>query len=251
MVAATGRCAKDVAAYLRWSWRYALRFGRARTESVAPMIDALTVVHSFPVWLPPTQNWMYNQARFLGPNGIDVHIVCEKTTNLDQFAGPRIHSLAQAPIVRRYWDKGLQRLRIRGHSGFMVSASRRIRARILHSHFGNVGWMDLGAARALGIPQVVTFYGFDVGLLPRRDPAWQARYATLFQAVDRVLCEGPHMAECIAAIGCPAAKIRVQHLGVCVEDIPFRPRERAEHDEGAQPPRIERGVSGRRFLECG
>ena len=94
---------------------------------------------------------------------------------------------------------------------------------MLRSHFGNVGWADRGAARALGVPHVVTFYGLDVNQLPATDPQWRGRYRTLFGQVSRVLCEGPHMAEAVMALGCPGEKVRVHHLGVRLETIPFAP----------------------------
>jgi colanic acid/amylovoran biosynthesis glycosyltransferase len=79
------------------------------------------------------------------------------------------------------------------------------------------------AARRAGIRHVVTFYGLDVNFLPRHDRRWRGRYAELFGHVDAVLCEGPHMAGEIAALGCPEEKIRVQRLGVSFDDIPYEP----------------------------
>jgi colanic acid/amylovoran biosynthesis glycosyltransferase len=50
------------------------------------------------------------------------------------------------------------------------------------------------------------------------------RYRDLFAEVDCILCEGPHMAGCITALGCPEDKVRVHHLGVRLDDIPYCPR---------------------------
>src|SRR3990172_2641215 len=72
----------------------------------------LAVVHSFPVWLPLTQAWMYQQLRNL-PAQIECHIVCEKTANLDQFYWPNLHSLEQCVYWRRYLDLVLRLARIR------------------------------------------------------------------------------------------------------------------------------------------
>jgi len=166
---------------------------------------------------------MYNQVRFL-PDTVEAHIICERTENLDQFTLPNIHSLHEAARWRNLWDRGLRKLRVRRHTGFMVHHLRKHRIRLLHSNFGNVGWMNLGAVRKTGVKHVVTFYGRDVGHLPVQDPAWRTRYATLFAEVDRVLCEGPYMGESIVDLGCPRGKLTVHHLGVEVDKIPFRPR---------------------------
>ncbi|MBP2677383.1 MAG: colanic acid biosynthesis glycosyltransferase WcaL [Deltaproteobacteria bacterium] len=185
--------------------------------------DRLVVVHSFPVWLPQTQTWMFNQVRYL-PENIEAHVVCDSTENLDQFGLPRIHSLSAEPRWRRSVDYRLRRCGARRHSGFLARQARSVGARILHSHFGNVGWQDIGAARAAGARHVVSFYGYDASYLPARDPEWRGRYRELFARVDRILCEGPHMGRSVESLGCPAEKARVHHLGVRLDEIPFVPR---------------------------
>ena len=183
-----------------------------------------TVVHWVQRWLPQTETWLYNQVRHLPPS-VESHIVCESTSNLDQFAMPRLHSFEGEFPLRQWWDRQLRKLRLRRHFGFLVREILRHRAQILHSHFGNMGWQNLAAARQARLKHVVTFYGYDVGQLPKEDPRWQRRYTELFAQADRVLCEGPHMARCIAALGCPEDKLRVQHLGVSASEISFQPRE--------------------------
>lgn len=183
----------------------------------------LSVIHSYPEWLPQTQTWMYNQIRYLSDDIVS-HIVCETTRNLEQFRLPNIHALSEAPRVRFVWDKALRKLKLRRHLGFQVQIAREVQARILHSHFGNIGWADLPVARLAGLKHVVTFYGMDVQYLPQQEPVWLKRYQELFRSVDRILCEGPHMASCIARLGCDPAKITVQHLGVQLDEIPFQPR---------------------------
>jgi colanic acid/amylovoran biosynthesis glycosyltransferase len=181
------------------------------------------VIHSFPVWLPQTQIWMYNQIRYL-PDDIEPHIVCEVTQNLDQFGLPNIHSLSKASPWKLYWDKGLRKLKIRRYLGFVVVQARRKKAQILHSHFGNVGWANIGAARRVGLKHVVTFYGLDVNHLPVKIPLWRQRYRQLFAHVDCILCEGSFMARSVVNLGCPEHKVRVHHLGVDLRKIEFKPR---------------------------
>lgn len=182
----------------------------------------IPVLHSCPVWLPQTQTWMYNQLRYLPPD-IEAHVVCERTENLDQFRLPNIHCPADRPVWWRYWHKGLRKLRLRRQSEIAVGIARRQKARILHSHFGNIGWADMEVARLAGLKHVVSFYGLDVNFLPRHEPLWRRRYRDLFDHVDTVLCEGEHMAGNIVSLGCPAQKVKVQRLGIALEDIPFEP----------------------------
>ena len=69
---------------------------------------------------------------------------------------------------------------------------------------------------------VTTFYGLDVSALPR-EPLWGGRFERLFAEGTLFLAEGPHLAERLVGIGCPAEKVRVQKLGVDLSAIPFKP----------------------------
>jgi len=181
------------------------------------------VLHYSTVWLAQTQTWLYSQLSELQRLGLDAQVVCERTENLDQFNVKNIHCFANEYWPVRLWDAGLRYLRFRRHLDFLVRIGKSTDAKIVHSHFGNCGWTNLGAVRALGARHVVTFYGLDVNMLPQQ-ARWRRRYIQLFSEADLFLCEGPHMAKCLVALGCPEPKIRIQRLGIQLEKIPFRPR---------------------------
>lgn len=189
-------------------------------------VTSFAVIHSLPTWLPLTATWLYNQVLYL-PKDINNHVVCERTENLGQFKIQNIHCLngeGESPIIERL----AQRLRLQGLSrrrflNLLLEVARKHRALVLHSHWGDTGWKDIHAARKAGLCHVVTFYGKDVNYYPQF-PEWRERYRSLFRCVDLVLCEGPHMAQCIVRLGCPDNKILVHHLGVNVEKIRFNPR---------------------------
>lgn len=182
----------------------------------------LSVLQSVQCWLPQTETWLYTQVRFLPPT-IESTVACERTANLDQFPFPRLRCLSDAPPLLRFGDRVVRKLGLRHHLEFFVSAGRRAGVRVLHSHFGVVGWRDLGIARRLGLAHAVTFYGVDVRYYPQSDARWYSRYQTMFERVDAVLCEGPFMGRSIVELGCPAEKLRVHHLGVDLSAIPFAP----------------------------
>lgn len=188
------------------------------------LLNKTTIIHSFPTWLPPTQTWMYNLVKYI-PDSIENHIVCQRTKNLDQFYLPNIHSLADESVLQLIWELVLRKLKIQKHSPFLLKQANKYKAQILHSHFGQFGWLNLANAQKLKLKHIVTFYGYDVNCIPKREPIWLKRYSELFERVSCVLCEGSHMAQCIINLGCPEDKIRVQHLGVNVKEITYKPRE--------------------------
>jgi len=185
----------------------------------------VNVTHSYPVWLPQTQTWMYNQVKQLQRLGIEAHVVCRRTENIDQFPVANIHSFKSEPLIYQIRYKGLRKLKFWPQYHYLREITRRVGAGIIHSHFGDIGWANLGAVRKLKIKHAVTFYGWDVNNLPVQYPVWKERYRQLFKEVDLILCEGSHMAHCIARLGCPEQKVKIQHLGVDVDNIPYQPRQ--------------------------
>jgi colanic acid/amylovoran biosynthesis glycosyltransferase len=183
----------------------------------------IIVAHSVVRWLPLTETWLYNQVRFL-PEHIVNHVMCERTENLDQFLVGNIHDFSLSPKIAQYYDRTMRRLGFRHYLKYLLRCSTSLGADVLHSHFGHVGWANMEAARKAGMKHVVTFYGLDVNYLPQEFPHWRDRYTHLFSHADRILCEGPHMAESVRRLGCPEGKVLVHHLGVDLDGIPFVPR---------------------------
>lgn len=192
-----------------------------------------TVAHSFPVWLPQTQTWLFNQVRFL-PESIISHIICKETEHLDQFYLPNIHTLAGSSSRTSAITTRL--FRHLDYHYYTRRTCRRIRPDILHSHFGPVGWKNY---RMLQMPpvgnlkdikQVVTFYGRDVDQLPCEHPDWYRRYRDMFEHIDLVLCEGSFMARKVEELGCPPERLRIHHLGVDLQTIAFRPRKKRKNE---------------------
>lgn len=193
-------------------------------------LGKLAILHALPTWLPQTQTWIYNQVLELQRLGINAHVVCERIENSGQFYIQNIHCLKAAGWYTSVWDRGIRFLGLRRYLEYAISVGREIDTKIIHSHFGHTGWSNLAAARKLGARHIVTFYGYDVNQLPTKAPIWLSRYKELFSKIDLVLCEGPHMANCILKLGCPEYKIKIQHLGVHVEKIEFKPRFRVGDD---------------------
>lgn len=197
---------------------------------MAPTEDEpVRVAHYTREWLPQTQTWLYNQVRYL-PASVEPHVVCERTENLDQFDIPNLHSLADTSSWQYYREVGLHLLGVRPYYEFTIDQVEACKAQILHTHFGDYSWQNLEVSRRTGVKHVVTFYGNDVTSYPRQDEKWVRRYRELFDHVEAILCEGPHMAQSVVDLGCPPQKVYVHHLGVPVADIRFEERNRKPGD---------------------
>jgi colanic acid/amylovoran biosynthesis glycosyltransferase len=186
-----------------------------------------TVLHFVQCWLPQTMTWQYSHLKSLPPD-IESHIVCQWTTHLDQFPFENLLSLERPPMPLGIFGRIRRRLGYvedeRRHVTFLEEAVRRLKPNVIHSHFGQCGWLAARVAHKYQIRHVVNFYGLDLSYLPQVDPRWIARYRQMSDLVDLVLCEGPHMASCLVNLGIDASKVKVFRLGIALAKIPFVPR---------------------------
>lgn len=191
-------------------------------------LRSLQSVHA---WLKTTENWVGRLLENLSTT--DVTILSRQwipgTYHSPKF---RYISLPISPLVNpeghilpRIWNglmRGMQGLEMQA-----LAAAYRGSFDLLHSHFAFMGWQSMGLAKAMDVPHVVSFYGFDYENLPFLQPIWNRRYQIMFDRVDRFVCEGPHGANVLEKMGCPANKISVCRLGIDKHKIPdLKPRHR-------------------------
>lgn len=124
----------------------------------------------------------------------------------------------------------------------LVRALRSIAPDVVHAHFGTTGLRIHGACRLLGIPLVVSFYGFDVAEV-QRTRFQRLRYWRLFKHVTTVTAEGPVLMERLHGLGVPREKLALLLLGVSEDALAAQPR-RIEDD--AQTLRL---IQAARFVE--
>lgn len=168
--------------------------------------------------MPLTQPWLYNEIRFT-PR-VEGFVACKRLIEPDRFPWPHLEVLPGARRLDRFrGGDPVERRRSRA----LTRLARRSGARVMHSHFGNIGWENLEAARRTALPHFVSFYGQDLTRFPRIDPAWNDRYREALPEAAGVLCEGPHMAKVVRALQ-PHAKIIVQTLGIELGKVVAKPR---------------------------
>ena len=187
-----------------------------------------TVGHFVDSYLFSTGSWVYHQ--LVNMSRYRPVVVTSKVENLDQFPLPDVYRYRQRFEGPTYLQVGLRKTYealTRSRIRFYTEIVSRHEARLLHSHFGDEGYYNLGVMRSARLPMVTTFYGYDLSRLPQSQPKWRGRYRQLFAEGALFLAEGSHMAQCLVDLGCPADKVVVQNLGVDLRRIPFRPRIRA------------------------
>jgi colanic acid/amylovoran biosynthesis glycosyltransferase len=182
------------------------------------------VAHIVSRYYTLTQNWIRTQVKHL--IRYRPLVLTWRTENLEDDWIPEYYALSERPGWESLVNRALRR--VLGYYPSFCRAIRRSRSRAIHAHFGPRGHLALPLAKATSLPLITTFYGYDLALLPERDPVWRQRYRDLFEQGARFLVEGHHMARQLQNLGCPESKITVQHLGIELARFPFQPRHLAE-----------------------
>lgn len=183
----------------------------------------IKVIHGLSSWLPQTMTWLYTHLSEMNKNEIQNIIVCEKTQNLEQFPMEKIYHLNNETKINNIIRRINKKLGFKKNIPLLEEVIKKEKPDILHSHFGPEACYNHKLAKKYSLKHIVTFYGFDVNMLPRQEK-WKKEYHDMFKNVDLVLCEGEFMAESIAKLGCSKNKIKVQRLGIDLNKIKFVPR---------------------------
>ncbi len=162
-----------------------------------------------------------------------LHPICLawKLANLDQFPFPRedLYCLKfnrYTPkwfyygIIKKYLDRDLLIERI----------IKERNAKLIHAHFGQSGVYALKIKKALGVPLITTFYGYD---LSRQSTIKKfiKEYKFLFQEGELFIVEGPSMKSKLVSLGCPREKIQIQRIAISLDRIQFRVRKPKKPNE--------------------
>lgn len=137
---------------------------------------------------------------------------------------PSLHP--DAYLARAFGRAGLSELDMLLWPPLRMLLAARIRrsgASLVHAHFGPDGCLVAPVARRLGLPLVVSFYGYDVSrLLHRRADAWAGRYRRLFRDSARIVGISTHITERLSQLGAPADKLRRIAAGCDLERFTYR-----------------------------
>lgn len=134
-------------------------------------------------------------------------VLTYQVVNGDEYPFDRVVCIPTPRSKRqfRWWWHRANAL-IVGRSPWHSAAAQALRAvapNLIHAHFGNIGYEALPVAKALGIPLAVSFYGYDISVLPK-SATWRRRLKVLFAEAAALICEGPAMRDALLALGAPS-----------------------------------------------
>lgn len=166
---------------------------------------------------------------------VEPFVIAQKREEAARYPFDRIAVVGKPAthFARRFWFKQVRdapwqvsKAEVRKLTGILAD----VKAELLHIYFGHIGVHLLPLIKAWPKPSVVSFHGADV-MVDLDKPAYRTATQEMLEAVRLVLVRSESLGRALINIGCPAGKIRLQHTGIPVDDIPFR--ERDWPDKGA------------------
>lgn len=179
--------------------------------------------HYVHTYLKLTENWIYNLVKNF--TRFTPLILARKSTNVDKFPINQIITLSDLNYIQYFYNFII--LKTKNYFPVFLQYCKIKNVKILHVHFGNQGIKLFELKRQLKIPMICNFYGFDAFRIPD-DRDYYKNLNTMFRKVDKIFVLGPYMKKRIIDLNCPEQKIHIQHLGVDLNKIKFKPRQLPE-----------------------
>ena len=159
---------------------------------------------------------------------VEPFVITQKREEAERYPFDRIAIVGKPPLhfARRFWFRQVRDAPweiSRGEVRQLVDVLNRANAELLHIYFGHIAVHLLPLVRAWPKPAVVSFHGADV-MVDLDKPAYRAATQQMLETVRMILVRSESLGRALINLGCPAAKIRLQHTGIPVDEIPFQLR---------------------------
>ena len=175
--------------------------------------------HYLAKYLPLTGTWIYNVIS----NHQDFYrvVITRKIINFQEFPFNPIFELYKISAIKLFYNYLI--FKSLGYFPGFAQFCKKMKADIIHVHFGYHGIKSIGLKKKLKIPMVCSFYGDDAFSWPQKK-WYREKIGQLFNEADMILVLGAYMKDWLIKLGCPEDKIRIHHLGVNVNEIKFESR---------------------------
>jgi len=155
-------------------------------------------------------------------------VIAQKREEAERYPFDRVTVVGKPALhfARRFWFRQVRDAPWEisaGETRRLIGILDRTNAQLLHIYFGHIAVHLLPLIRAWSKPSLVSFHGADV-MVDLDKPTYRAATRRMLESVRLVLVRSESLGRALIDLGCPAAKIRLQHTGIPVDNIPFRAR---------------------------
>jgi len=189
------------------------------------MMHTVHFAHSFSRL---SETFVYDYVTGLQNHGVDTHVITLNRVNTKDRPFKNVQQINLNLFnPERLIRRGVDFIRNRSKETSSWPVYRKKLSRILsdldpdiiHAHFGPMGVLISPVASSLGIPFVVTFYGYDISEYAL-DSYWQEQYKKLATHSDAVTVLSEQMKSEAVELGFSPEKTKVIHLGTDLSRFP-------------------------------
>jgi len=166
----------------------------------------------------------------VGLKGVAPVVLTFKRENSGRFPFDAVRFVHRSPLrwLRRIWSVQIRKIPSRAYPGEVRSIQTLLaedHCKLLHIYFGNNGLFWLPLLQRCPVPAVVSFHGADVRVNVD-SPVARRLFLELFASCTLVLARSESLASSLLDLGCPPAKLRIQHAGIPLDAFRYMPRRR-------------------------
>ena len=196
-------------------------------------MEKIAIVHAMNSYGRESETFIWQYLRQF-ENTVPV-IMADSLQNLDQFPlpGRKIYAFSLSRWTWPWIKDNFYRRLMRRKMGLREQIVRNEKIKLIHAHFGFIGYSYLKISTILNLPVITTFYGYD---LYRKDiiRRYKKAYDQLFFNGAHFFVEGPCMRQRLIALGCPNEKISIQRIALDLTKYETKQRNK----ESRQPVRL-------------
>lgn len=104
------------------------------------------------------------------------------------------------------------------------------RPKLIHAHYGHVGWFCLPIAKLHKVPLVVSFHGIDASAFFKHS-SWKQRFQELFGAADHFVVPSDFVKNSLINSGCDKTRIHVFRYGVNLDEWTIKSQKNVQKNE--------------------
>jgi len=184
-----------------------------------------------PVFVRPSETFIYDLATELASAGVDVSVVTSRRELAEEcpfepvtvvpkpgrWSPDRLARRVYGGILGRYGGRDASTAAHRARIGATLKGAR---PDIILAEYGESGVLLARLARAINVPLVVSFHGADA-TRAARGPFWRSHYASMLPLVAAATGPSAYIRDKLIDLGCPPDRAHVIHNGVRLNRIPF------------------------------
>ncbi len=194
-------------------------------------IDILAVRQYFPSVVNPTSSyWVYEQLKEIQKKGLKT-LVISPTPYIPSFIKKNTLKKYPSPDNTIKYYEGIKVIRpgyfripksyfykISNHflEKSILQIGKKVNCKVIHAHFGNDGIASILLKKYLGLPLIVSFYGYDIS---DNLEVFKPYYNKLQKSGDLFLALSADMKNDLIDIGFPEERIIIHRLGIQFKEL--------------------------------